>query len=366
MPENKIKLLVFIPELKHGGAEKFILNLMAKLDKKFKIMICCIGEYNLEFVDHYTKGHLEIIYLNSSLKFSILKIFKLIKEIKPDIVFANLWALNIIVSLCKFFLRNKFKLVLREGNPYLKIINYKIPFFIVKLLISFSYLIADVIIAGSTKGLQNHVEEFSIFNIKKKLTHINNGIDLKNTHSKKILKKYKSDCLRLLCISNLRNQKDHKTILRAVKELNKTNKIRLTIVGEGDELQNLKLFTKKLNIEELVHFELANNLLDRFYFENDIFLFSSFYEGGPNVLLEALQYDIPIIASDCKYGPSEFLNFGEFGDLFQVGDYIMLAKLIKQNILRNVNMKKRSKWIENFDRSKTITKYNNLFSNLVS
>ena len=125
MISNK-KIFVVVSELRHGGTEKLLLNLLAKLKSDFDILICCIGAHDDFFLDSYKKDNMRIIFLNSSIKFVFFKLIIEINKYKPDIVFSNLWAANILSAICKLLSFHKFKLLLREGNPYLKEINYKL------------------------------------------------------------------------------------------------------------------------------------------------------------------------------------------------------------------------------------------------
>ena len=63
--------------------------------------------------------------------------------------------------------------------------------------------------------------------------------------------------------------------------------------------------------------------------KSDLFILSSKYEGSPNVLLEAISLKKFVISSDCPTGPREILDNGKGGELFKVGDYLMLSKKIK-------------------------------------
>ena len=62
--------------------------------------------------------------------------------------------------------------------------------------------------------------------------------------------------------------------------------------------------------------------------KSDLFILSSKYEGSPNVLLEAITLKKFIISSDCPTGPSEILDDGKGGILFEVSNYKMLADKI--------------------------------------
>ena len=59
-----------------------------------------------------------------------------------------------------------------------------------------------------------------------------------------------------------------------------------------------------------------------------VFVLSSFYEGFPNALCEALYAGDLCIASDCVSGPAELITDGKNGWLFDVGDTERLEELL--------------------------------------
>ena len=70
------------------------------------------------------------------------------------------------------------------------------------------------------------------------------------------------------------------------------------------------------------------NKVNKYLNLSKIFILSSKYEGYPNILLDAAVAQLPIISSNCKFGPYEILHKGKFGKLFDVGDYKALSKLM--------------------------------------
>ena len=53
---------------------------------------------------------------------------------------------------------------------------------------------------------------------------------------------------------------------------------------------------------------------------------SSAWEALPTVLIEALALKMPIVSTDCSYGPKEILEDGRLGKLVKVGDSAALAE----------------------------------------
>ena len=147
------------------------------------------------------------------------------------------------------------------------------------------------------------------------------------------------------------NSKDFKTLIKAFKIYkNKIkNGIKLYLLGEGpDRKEIVKLINQEKLNEEILFLGAKQNPYP--WIKHSKFLVhSSKFEGFGLVLVEAMILDKLIISSNCPVGPTEILESGKNGILFNVGDSETLAKVIGEVLLsKEIN----KKYIENMKNRK--------------
>ena len=160
-----------------------------------------------------------------------------------------------------------------------------------------------------------------------------------------------------------------------IKAFDKVNlAAKLYLIGDGYLRSELEELVKKLNLEKKVIFLGRQKDVFKYLQKASCFVFSSDYEGFPNVLLEALLCNLPIISTDCKSGPREILapntsvtketeniEIAEYGILVKVGSVEYLAeamKLIyKDNNLRYNFTQKAQNRVKEFEVKKIIKKW---------
>lgn len=123
-------------------------------------------------------------------------------------------------------------------------------------------------------------------------------------------------------------QKDFKTLFKALKEVNEEMNCRLVILGKGSDGKKIVALARKAGIADKVSFPgfVKNPLV--FMKKADVFVLSSFFEGSPTVLVEAMMAGIPVASSNCDFGPREILEDGKNGLLVPVGDYKAMAMAV--------------------------------------
>ena len=109
-----------------------------------------------------------------------------------------------------------------------------------------------------------------------------------------------SDERMVLTVGRLSREKAHIDLLAAYKRLRATNpeiSSKLIIVGDGPERRRLEAAADAHGLKERVIFAGQISEVQPFYAAADVFVLPSHSEGSPNVLLEAMAANLPIVAT---------------------------------------------------------------------
>ncbi len=339
----KKNLVIFYPSFERGGVTKILINLLnCNTSQKFNIHIIST-KFPLD--NKYIKKNIFFYKIKNPNPYSFIpqrfltafyamkSLFFLLNKLEGDIVVHSMQSNIAAIIVC--IIKNV-KIVIRNSeNPIYSSIHSEnkitaLITFIMKLLF---YNFTDGIITnskGSSKSLSNLVFD------KKKIIFIYNPYLSKINH-----KRFKKQKI-ILNIARLRKQKDHDTLIKAFDIFSKQNPdYKLLILGHGNLKNKLILLAKKLKIENRIIFKGWVKKTDPYLKKSKIFVLSSVYEGLGNVLIDAINYDIPCISTDCNSGPSEILINGKGGFLVKTKSPHLLAE--KMNFSVNnyqISMKK--------------------------
>ena len=141
-------------------------------------------------------------------------------------------------------------------------------------------------------------------------------------------------------MGTLKPQKDFYTLIKAFNFLLKKISIKLALVGDGEDRESLEAYVDELGIREHVTFYGQVNDVSKYFVKADIFVHSSFYDGMPLVLLEALAAGIQIVSTDTPFGPKEILANGTYGDIVEIGDFQGMAERIEHRLNNKISKEK--------------------------
>ena len=114
------------------------------------------------------------------------------------------------------------------------------------------------------------------------------------------------------------------------------------IVGEGEEKNNLQEVIKAQKCKSRVFIKPVSTNVLSFINGCKAFIFSSLSESCPNVILEALILNKPIVALDDHAGVRELLKYAKTGILVSQKSEAIFADAIIQGInLKKINPTKR-------------------------
>jgi len=359
------KLLIFVPSLRGGGAEKVAINLsntFAEDNDKTYLMFVKKNSLNL---NHLNKK-LNLINLNKTrLLFSIIPIIKfLFQNYKNLYVISFLNAPNLLFCLLKFFIRNmNFNLTITIHNCISE--SYKNSNFIGKLIIllmSYFCTYADKIICVSDFVKQDFKNNWNKRhkNIKTIYNPAINVNEIKKLSKKKnlFIEKYKNKNYKVvLAVGRLTEQKNYKLLINSFgKVVKKINKIILIILGSGDQKNMLMQMIKEQNLTKKIFiFNYQSNPYS-FIKNSDLIVLSSNWEGLPTILIESLFLKKKILSTRCKGGCAEVLKNGKYGYLSPVNDIKLFAKNII-HALKNKKKRINNYFISNFIDKNVIKKY---------
>ncbi|MDC1050743.1 glycosyltransferase [Candidatus Marinimicrobia bacterium] len=362
--DNKIKLIIITPTLKIGGSQRVITYLCNNLDSKiFDITLIIINNQNSShsFSIESMKDIKIIDFKITKVRYSLFKIIKATRKIKPDIIFSTQYHLNAALVLIKPFIPSKSKLIARETNiPSIRNFKYKI---IYMYFFKRFYKYIDTIVCQS-KGM--HEEFIQISNCSKnKLVIINNPIDC-NFIQKKIEENeneyYKSNIVAIG--STLGHQKGFERLIDSFSFIKDKN-VKLIILGEGPSRRKLQNKIDKAGLQNQINLVGCKKDPIKFLKRTDVFALSSFSEGFPNAMLEAGLCGVPTVAFDVKGGIKDIMVEKMNGFTVPEGELELFAETLVKAINYPFDSDKmKDHIVRNFDVSIIIKHYESLFLNI--
>lgn len=373
---KKKKILYLITKSNWGGAQRYVYDLATALPKEqFEVAVVLGGDGAL--AQRLKEEHLRVITL-SLLERDVhflndIKIFfelvRLLKKESPDIIHLNSTKIGGLGALAGKMTGVKKIIFTAHGWAFNEERGF-VSKAIFWLLYAFIIFLCDVVCAVSN-NIKTTTPLFFFFLFKNKIRTTYNGIQKETM----LLRLVAEELLFgrtpigpvIGSLGELHRSKGFKYLIGAVEKLKITfPSIRLVILGEGEERENLERIIKEKNLADTVTLKGFVDHGARYLKAFDVFVLSSTTEALGYVILEAGLAEIPIVATKVG-GVPEIISQKNLGILVSAGSEAALAEGIKKMLeekeyarLCAVNLKKRV--VEEFSvdtmRAKTYALYN--------
>jgi N-acetylgalactosamine-N,N'-diacetylbacillosaminyl-diphospho-undecaprenol 4-alpha-N-acetylgalactosaminyltransferase len=385
---KKKKILIFINSLESGGAERVVSLLLQHLGDDFEIHLALFTKK----IYYHIPEEIKIFDLGEALNINNIKVFlklpflagKLYRYCRDNKIDSSISFLNrpaYINALMKSMYGFKGKLIMCErSHPSTVLASNNYAFRKVsEFMVRYSYNLADLVLTNSTAAREDLIDNFKI---KTPIKVIYNPIDISSvtTMSEELLECKPDDkYFHFVAVGGFRKEKNYNVLINSLAVL-KDIPVRLIIVGSGSLENAIKQQVEKLDLQDRVIFTGYEKNPFKYMVKADCFVLSSYCEGFPNVLLEALALSLPIVSTDCKSGPREMLAPGseinttmsepyeiaKFGVLAPVNNAIGLAnamrKMYEDKILRETYIARALARAEDFEVEKIKELYRQAFS----
>ncbi|WP_445636742.1 Group 1 glycosyl transferase [Nostoc sp. DSM 114161] len=306
----KKKIVFLIRDLNYGGAERQLVTLAKALNKQcFDVTVLCFYAGGSLSLDKDLKDNdIPIIYLEKQGRWHLLSFFwrlvQHLQRIHPDVLHGYGGTPNLLTIFLKpFFPSTQIVWGLRNSNSDSNFYDWlgRLIFRLECILANFADLIVVNSYAGKTYYLNHGFPA-------KKMMVISNGIDIElfqpDLEARKKVRSHwgiPHTTILIGLVGRLDLRKDHPTFLKAAALLCKDSQnVHFVCIGGGSEnyARELDRLAYQLGISEKVIWEKARADMRAIYNALDIVVSSSYTEGFPNVIGEAMACGVPCVVTD--------------------------------------------------------------------
>ena len=324
-----MKVLFVLPRMVMGGVERITLNLIRSFQTEGIECALALRKSYGELL-HEATSVTEVHEIAGRSIFELVpRLAALMRKFEPThviVVFSDLCLLTLISRACSL---KKISIVCGVHNShgietarvgFWGRIRYALDYQIAKVI----YRWVDAIVTDS-RGVESEIR--SLFHVQgDHLSTIYNPVmTIDEIAEVSAIKTTQSSPIALVAIGRFVRQKGFDILIEAMALLKSETLWRLNIFGDGPDRSMLEriILEHRLNDRIFLHGYVADpiNCLS----DAEVFILSSRHEGLPTILIQALSLGMPIVATDCPYGPKEILDNGRLGILVRPNDAQDLA-----------------------------------------
>ena len=332
----RLRLSLFLPDLRGGGAERVAVNLANSfIQRGYAVDMVLLSAEGVFMSDLHPKVNVVDLKVDR-LRRVLFPLIRYLRQTRPAAVLACMWPLTIAAVAARTLSRVSTRVVVAEHTTWSRDDLLKRPTVEWQIRNSMHWVFpsADGIVAVS-QGAADDLAQFA--NLEgKSITCIYNPIvgDTKPLASEPLSPSgwWTGPHRKLLAVGTLKEIKDYATLLNAFALLLQRVDARLLILGEGECRPALEAQVRQLGLEASVFMPGFVKDISPYYQQADLHVLSSTGEGFGNVIVEALAVGTPVVSTDCPSGPREILRDGQFGRLVPMGNAAALADAMAESL----------------------------------
>lgn len=358
-----MKILHITFSMDEGGVDTLLLELLPLIHSQgihIDVLALCKGRNRLKNI--LEKSGIQVIdgkYKNIYNPLNILFIRSLLR--RYDIIHSHLFPAQYFLIFASMFLKKRPKLVTTEHCTTNG--RRKIAYF--KPLEKFIYKRYDKIVGVSEQAAINLSKWIGA---RENIVAIPNGIHLSRIYNAKTYSKQdfgmKDSDIVLMMVARFFSQKDHATVIRAMKELD--DRCKLIFVGSGELMEQCKTLSIELGLSNRILFLGNRNDVPSLIKMADIGILSTYFEGLPISVLEFMAAGKPVIGSDVD-GLRELIIDKKM--LFPIGNSYGLVRNISRLIANHKFAREKAtenlKMVQNYSVDSMATKYIEIYNSIL-
>ncbi len=378
---EKINILFIIPQLEKGGSEALVYDVASRLDRDlFSVSLAYFNFYgNEKFRDAFQGEGIRLYQIpkDGAADLSAMRtLARIIRENNIHIVNAHHFV-SMFYSFYACKIVNRRKLVYTEHSSW-EVEQVPLRWKLIGRLLS-SQL--DCITGVSDDVTEALREKYNLR--EENAITIRNGVDdIEGSKETRDIREIKnefdlaSDTKVVMTVANFRKVKNHLFLLRGFKELLKEyDNVRLFLIGQGTESDpensegDVRSYLEEHNLQDKVILTGHRNDVQDLLSIADVFCLTSYREGLPVSLLEAMSAELPVIGTNVP-GIRDVIAHGESGILVELDDRKALknamAELLKNEELRYNYGQAAKKVVEkHYSIKQCVGRYQDLFLSLI-
>lgn len=161
----------------------------------------------------------------------------------------------------------------------------------------------------------------------------------------------------IVTAGTMSTRKGFADLVQAMGILSKKRFARLIILGDGVLRGEIETQVETLGLTDIV--SMPGNVTNplKYFYHADVFVLSSYAEGMPNVLVEAMACGCTPVSTDCPTGPRELLLDGKYGYLVPMKDPVAMAAAIDQALHNPIPKDLLAEAVRPFDEDSVIRRH---------